>query len=252
MSQQQNNGQNALLVENMLRRQEEYRDGLMTTHHHAKSMAGRLQVGGHLERLIGNDDVVEYRDRLKKLTEQSIQQDRELKAFLTTLEQVANQEDDENNNVNDYQAQVDSMMSRALRQIERQSVPIEQEQMYLDICTKLGEANHAAGRDEDLEVVEAPTTQASTLKCPITQSFLEHPVKHVKCGHVFSRDAILQHIRNDKRCPVPGCATGNIRPEELKADAEIAREVQRAKRLQEIQQKALSQQAIDMDAEDEF
>jgi hypothetical protein len=247
---QQNNGQNALLVENMLRKQEEYREGIRETHSLAKTMAGRFQPGGQIETLVGNDDVGEYKDRLKRLTQQNIQQERELNAFLTALQQVANQE-----NIADYQAQVDSLMSRALEQIERQSLPMEQEDMYLEICSKLGEASAArrgGDEDEDLEVVEAPTTQVSTLKCPITQSFLEDPVKHVTCGHVFSQKAILNHIRGDRRCPVPGCATKNIQPDQLHPDAEIVRQVKRAKRQQEIQQKALSQQAIDADEEDEY
>jgi Zinc-finger of the MIZ type in Nse subunit len=49
------------------------------------------------------------------------------------------------------------------------------------------------------------------LQCPLTGSLFVEPVASKVCSHVFSKAAIMQHIKicaKDKRdckCPVPGC-----------------------------------------------
>jgi SUMO ligase MMS21 Smc5/6 complex component len=51
----------------------------------------------------------------------------------------------------------------------------------------------------------------SVLQCPLTGSLFVEPVAAKVCSHVFSKAAIMQHIKicaKDKRdckCPVPGC-----------------------------------------------
>lgn len=63
-------------------------------------------------------------------------------------------------------------------------------------------------------------------KCPITGEYLEDPVR-ARCGHHFSRDAVLQYIQmlsetngDEIACPVSGCHFP-IRTSELVTDAGI-------------------------------
>ena len=250
---QNQNGQNALLVQNMLRKQEEYKDAIRDHHEFSKVAAGRVRVGGEIEELVGGgeEDFEEYRNRLKALTENNIQQERQLMAFLNALEELGNQDD-----VDDYQSRVDSLMNRSLEQIARQAGNIQQENMYIEICTKLGEKPNAAaaaggvGDDDELEIMESAPSRA-TLKCPITCGYFVNPVKHQVCGHVFSREAITAHLQKDKRCPVAGCSQQSININQFKPDKESEILVKRAKRQSEIHQQTLSQQAVDLDDEEE-
>eukprot|EP00467_Chlorarachnion_reptans_P009702 CAMPEP_0114520210 /NCGR_PEP_ID=MMETSP0109-20121206/19443_1 /TAXON_ID=29199 /ORGANISM="Chlorarachnion reptans, Strain CCCM449" /LENGTH=239 /DNA_ID=CAMNT_0001701057 /DNA_START=188 /DNA_END=907 /DNA_ORIENTATION=- len=57
--------------------------------------------------------------------------------------------------------------------------------------------------DEELQIVDAKTD----LKCPITKTILENPVRSTQCVHVFSRDAIYEMLKRKRsiKCPVAGC-----------------------------------------------
>ena len=47
-----------------------------------------------------------------------------------------------------------------------------------------------------------------TLKCPITMTLFQHPVRSKVCVHVFSRDAVMEMIQRNRGaidCPVAGC-----------------------------------------------
>jgi len=46
------------------------------------------------------------------------------------------------------------------------------------------------------------TESTVNLKCPIQGSLMEDPVKNKRCGHVYSKLAIYQHIKIDRKCPV--------------------------------------------------
>ncbi|ORX50864.1 hypothetical protein DM01DRAFT_1337462 [Hesseltinella vesiculosa] len=61
--------------------------------------------------------------------------------------------------------------------------------------------------EEDDDLVVSATRRS--LKCPITQEWLEHPLTSKLCKHTFSSNAIKALIRRnggtDVECPVPGC-----------------------------------------------
>ena len=68
--------------------------------------------------------------------------------------------------------------------------------------------------------------------CPLTQQQLKSPMKNPRCGHVYSRQAILAHINAKKsgaHCPASGCSAGVTR-EELSLDREMESRVRRESR----------------------
>ena len=87
---------------------------------------------------------------------------------------------------------------------------------------------------------------------------MEDPVKSTACGHCFSRQGILQHIKTCKKdrkeclCPMPGC-NNPIQEAQLEVDVGLQRIIKRVKRRQEAeeQQRKQSQAMDDDDEEDE-
>jgi SUMO ligase MMS21 Smc5/6 complex component len=88
----------------------------------------------------------------------------------------------------------------------------------------------------------------SALQCPLTSSLFVEPVASKVCSHVFSKAAILNHIkictkdRRDCKCPVAGC--GRIIAAK---DLEVHERTVDALKLQTLKVKAERQD----DAEDE-
>lgn len=61
--------------------------------------------------------------------------------------------------------------------------------------------------DDMTDDIVATQSSKSTI-CPITQKEMVDPVKNRTCKHTYSRQGILQHIRNrgtSNRCPISGC-----------------------------------------------
>ena len=74
--------------------------------------------------------------------------------------------------------------------------------------------------------------EKQSLKCPITLTTFEEPVRNTHCPHIFSKAAILDMIRQGRldviECPVPGC-NADIHSSNLIADKVMQRRVQRFK-----------------------
>ena len=80
-----------------------------------------------------------------------------------------------------------------------------------------------------------PEVGQQTLICPITKQTLVSPVRSNKCGHVYSKEAILLHIKNIKKkgrnlpsCPVAGCSH-TVDLNDLERDVDIERQLKRKK-----------------------
>jgi len=68
-------------------------------------------------------------------------------------------------------------------------------------------ADTADADDEDEDIVMG--AQIQSLKCPITLTLLENPVRNDKCPHVYSLDAIKELVKQGRghcTCPVAGCS----------------------------------------------
>lgn len=250
-SQQQQTAPN-VLVQQMLRKEQAYRSGIKDNQSLANALAQRLNRGGDLESLMGEDALSDYRARLKTLAEQNVQQDRHLSAFLQALEKSVGNE----NNMENYQVALEEAMEKEIQKINRSSVHVHQEQYYLDMLSKLGEStaqkNTAGGNnddDDELEVLDAESTV--NLKCPLMGTLMVDPLKNKLCGHIYSKIAIDEHLKRDRKCPVTGCRNNNVTRDQLEPDMETAHLVRREKVRQQHAQQQQSQNAIDMDDDDD-
>ena len=102
--------------------------------------------------------------------------------------------------------------------------------------------NHA-GEDGEIAVV---ATQV--IKCPITQQTVVHPLRNLRCKHVYERDAITDMVRkhkgkNEMKCPVSGCIE-RVNRDELERSRSTEAAVKRAAR------RAGSQRTIADEGED--
>ena len=86
--------------------------------------------------------------------------------------------------------------------------------------------------DDDLIIDQ----EIQSLKCPITLSLLEKPVRNDNCPHVYSLDAIKELVRHGHgqcKCPVAGCVA-DVNVKSVREDKAMARRVELEKnRLEE-------------------
>ena len=91
---------------------------------------------------------------------------------------------------------------------------------------------YQGSREEELEEdILLSQVKVSTI-CPLTQQQLKSPMKNSRCGHVYSRLAIIAHIRAKRpgaQCPASCCAFGVV-SEELSPDKEMEGRIRRENR----------------------
>mmetsp|Transcript_18153 Transcript_18153/g.18352 ORF Transcript_18153/g.18352 Transcript_18153/m.18352 type:complete len:82 (+) Transcript_18153:513-758(+) len=72
---------------------------------------------------------------------------------------------------------------------------------------------------------------------------MEVPVRSKLCRHTFSRQAIVNHLRSSKRCPVPGCSNDRtMTTAELENDPDTATLLRRYKKRVQLQKRAKARQ----------
>jgi len=104
---------------------------------------------------------------------------------------------------------------------------------YKSYSQKVWQVNHPnepfPGDDDN--IVIAPT-QHTDIKCPITKLIFENPVINKGCGHSYSKDAILNLLRQNKNkpmaCPVTGCSS-KITAKSLERDLDMEANVEKEK-----------------------
>ena len=87
--------------------------------------------------------------------------------------------------------------------------------------------NRAVDEDDDLVVDQ----EIQSLKCPITLTLLEKPVRNTHCVHVYSLDAIKELVRQGRgkcNCPVAGCAA-EVTMKGVREDKAMARKIREEK-----------------------
>ena len=130
---------------------------------------------------------------------------------------------------------------------------------HREIRSKLGysdEDQHKDDGDEDEELTvidkgSRGNKNASALKCPLTGTHYENPVKNIVCGHVYSKEAIEGHLRCSRKCPVAGCNNKNVSLDNLVADVETQLRVRRQKRRVDAERQRNLSQSLDLDEDDE-
>jgi len=165
--------------------------------------------------------------------------------------------DDNADNVVDYEAKIRQLMQQ--HKATTPALDFTQEMYYREVCQEMGmkiaDAKKPANDDEDIEVVGNRSLSAGmSLKCPITTVLLEAPVKNKYCKHVYSKEAILNHIQvrqKNRQCPVPGCHNRQLTKDQLEDDGETEMKVRREKRrLEREQEMCVTQELVDTDDED--
>jgi hypothetical protein len=240
-SQMSQNASNQI-IQQMIRKENSYKTGIRENHDLGCTLAHRLTKGGQLETLLG-ENASDYREKLKQLSEKNVLHKRKVDAFMGALHKISNQGD-----VEDYPAMMQDSIEKELEQIHQSSVEVHQEKMYLDICHKLGEVS-AANQDDELEVMEGASTV--NLKCPITASLLQDPVKNKVCHHLYSKHAITDYLKRNRKCPCVGCGNNNVTMSQLEDDMATARMVRREEIRQQEAQRQISENAMDLEEDED-
>jgi len=245
------------LIRQMLRKEKEYSNGLRDNNENLGSMAESLAYGETLEGILDASKLQEYRDSLKRLAAQNVQHDRQVRAYMQGLRQLEETCHQGGGTAVDYSKALKEAMSNAHDEIQKNSVEIHQDDMYLQVCQPLREPSagaNADGDDDDIAVMSSGNGGAN-LKCPITTMLMVDPYKSKVCGHVYEKDAIFSHLRKDrmKRCPVAGCSNGGMTLEQLEEDKATANKIRREKaRLKRAEEhRASTQDAFEVDEEDD-
>eukprot|EP00980_Cylindrotheca_fusiformis_P028292 scaffold22589_cov138-Cylindrotheca_fusiformis.AAC.55 len=231
------------LLHQMIRKENTYKAGIRENHDLACTLAQRLSKGGQLESLL-KENIGEYREKLKELSEKNVLHERKVNAFVGGLNRISSQSEE----IEDYSSLLKESIDAEMKQLQRNSIEIHQEKMYLDTCLKLGEIS-AANQDDELEVMEAVSTVS--LKCPITAMLLQEPVRNKVCHHVYSKHAIQQYLQRNRKCPCVGCGNTNVTLSQLEDDMATARLVRREQIKLQQQQKQMSQNATDLADDDD-
>lgn len=246
------------LIRQMIRKEGDYMKGLNQNQANAIGVAQRLAHGGQVESLFqGSPDseqllqqLQHHRNKVKMLAETNARHERQVKAYIQGLKELSKTS---RSNQSATPELLEECIENARNTIEQDSVEIQQEEMYLKVCRELGEKNNTTGVDDD-DICVVPTVAGETsLKCPVTGVLMNEPYRNKICGHVYEKNAILDHLRKDKlgRCPMAGCSNKNIVPSQLEEDTATLNLIRRAKiREQHMKQyQQSSQNSIDMDEE---
>ena len=239
------------LLRQMIRKEKDYSAGILENNGHLQAMAMQLAYGNPLEGLLDPAKLQEYRDSLKRLALQNVQHERQVKAYVQGLRELEVQGQ---GRTMDYSKALKDAMNQAHTEIQQNSVAMEQESLYLKVCDSLNEPRESSKTEDDDEIL-AEGGPRINLKCPITGTLMEDPYKNSVCGHVYEKEAILNHLRKDrmKRCPVAGCSTSMITQAMLRPDNVTATQIRREKVRQQRARDLLraSQDTIDMDDDDD-
>lgn len=246
------------------------RKGIQDVQVAATGMADRLCIGGDFEKLLDEKSMEHYRTTLKNIAQENVRQERELQAYMTTLQVLGNRNDDpeedvedENAAPDDFQQLIETTMDQEREKMERESIDVTHEEKYLEMLSRLGEqapagtqgsgpAGDGDDSDEDLQVLTQGGNGGENLKCPITTMLMENPVRNTVCGHAYSLDAIVQLLRTNRTCPVFGCNNKNVVRSHLVEDPDLALKIRRAKKRMSAEKRTMRHTpALELDDDEE-
>lgn len=78
-----------------------------------------------------------------------------------------------------------------------------------------------AGEEQEDIVVTSTQCNLLNVTCPLTGkpvTHLEEPVRSMDCKHVYEKDAVMQYMRSERKCPVAGCPNRNLQSERVIRD----------------------------------
>ena len=235
----------SVLANQFTRREKKYRDLIEQNNAIGNSLASRLSRGD-LD-LLGEEFTNECREKLKTIVKDNVTKERKLKAYMNAVKSLKNNYSPGQENKDNFQQKMEVAYVQELEKIERTSILVTQEETYLNLLEKLGEQDD---EDDELAVVNPKSSDSNDVKCPLTMAIMEDPGRSKVCKHSFSDKAIRAHLKQSRRCPVPGCVNNNMTTAELEHDPDIEMLVRRFKKREEIQKRKREKSANDIDEDD--
>lgn len=251
-------------------RHNDYRAGIQQNRELAMNFASSLQeVVGELHfdddedlKKEFEDFVKEQKQRLVKIAEQNVEQNRKVDSFVAALSTVhdtlnnqTGQMGSGNYNEQDYEKLLASEIAKA-QQTTSMHLDLSQETVVREMQNALGLQTTVAcngGDDDELEVLPGASTQS--LKCPLAGGILLDPVKNKVCKHVYSKHALEAYVAQCRgrncTCPVVGCSNSHLTLISCEPDIAMTMKVKRHERRQAHEQEMRMSQAANVDSEEE-
>jgi hypothetical protein len=263
----------AAAMESIARRHHDYLIPIQNTHSLAKTAADRLKVGGEIEQLFKELGRLEpewlqtQRQRLLQLGTINDEMTVQVGTFVTAVRGLAdnNNSSSETNDgddgevaaTQDYELILQQGMQDQPSAADKNS--ITNHDMAKEMRSKLElppEEQEEQDEDQELQVVGGSggnAASSSRLKCPLTGTLLEDPVKNSVCGHAYSKAAILDHLSRarGKVCPMVGCQNRQVTTEQLVPDLELTQLVRRYKRRSDANKEHRLTQVLEDDDEED-
>jgi hypothetical protein len=257
-----------MAVDRILAKQDNYKEAIVKNHTVAKNICEELlAVDGEIAKTMSTfkeeslqreleESIKEQRERFKKLAERNVENHRNVNAFVGALQQVKTHvQQQSNHNTSDtldYEKLIQTKIQEYKAAQQDSQLQVHQEPYYRDIIKALGEQPTSLNDDdeEELQVLRNPSSNAQSFNCPIMATLMQDPVKSKVCGHSYSRQGILQHLRAGRggvnSCPVAGCQNRSLDKHQLETDAETAMKIRRHVRRQDnIRQMQQTQDLLD-------
>jgi Zinc-finger of the MIZ type in Nse subunit len=217
------------ILNTMASKEGEYKQGVQTNHSLTCTAAERLAAHGPLEEafltmnrgdqgvgaIIPEEEIQAFfkdqQDRLKALTTKNAEREERIDSFLgaiASVKQIVAEKEDIREGEEDYGKTIKKFMDDDAQQ-NRQSAILNAK--ISEIRDRLGEKDPNAGikDDDDIEVVRNNAETMAKYKCCITAMWMDDPVTSKTCGHSYSREGIMSHIKakggQQCQCPFPGC-----------------------------------------------
>ena len=207
----------------------------------------------------------EQRVRLKALVAKNIGSERNVDAFVEAVNMVKTEvenrqkrrstdgDDGESEGEGEdvapnYEDMIQNKMKAVKRHQDQNGLDLKDEQLMRKFRERLNEKDDQGDEDEDLEVMNQPggADSENALKCQITLKRFVKPYRNKVCQHVYEYDAIMNHLRSSRQCPITGCINNTMAVVQLEEDEEMQMKVRRKNR-REVEEK----QALDRDRDDE-
>ena len=277
----------------ILGKEQAYKSGIQMLQAANLLFAEKLALGGPIEANLlpsANEDtpenieiqtfLEEQRNLIKKIARDSVLREKKVDYLLGAVREIcdeAKKSDSSHNETSNYQNIISEKMNNLQEHalLATVQVELEDEDHCKELRKRLGEKISKKKRksrggteeesEEELEIMNSATASTQrgpasvpnmdlALKCPITGSLFQEPLKNKLCGHTYSKPGIQHWFANRKtKCPIPGCANHSLTRSQLVDDVEMTLKLQRhSRQLAQIeeQQRIKAAQASEVDDED--
>jgi hypothetical protein len=204
-----------------------------------------------------NKFLTESKNRVRAIAQQHIQSECTVNALgdaiLIVKNELMNRNDEHTSEKKDEDDVEDTPMDcekEIMKQLDVQMQkpnhqPKNNHKFFKDITEALGDTKD--DEDDDLIV----TSSTDNVKCPITATVFEMPMRNTVCGHTYSKAGIEHMLRTSHECPVAGCWNKRVNRNQLERNIEMEREVKKYLRKQERIKITRLSQSDDIDDDDD-